>query len=178
MNSQFTFAFEIVSATIEKLNICNLGTDSEFLSRIYISALWSRAGSCKQNVDARREVRELGYDVSFSSFGEATDFLRHSGFRCEAVPPLSFLGRRKAPFRSRKALQVYHTNSPPLKTVEPEIRNIAAFRPDLVISDSRLSPLIISKPFIDTFDSHTKSNQTTIVPFAEEDTNCSSVRRV
>ena len=45
------------------------------------------------------QVRELGYDVSFSSFGEATDFLRHNGFQCERVPPLELLGLQRAPFQ-------------------------------------------------------------------------------
>lgn len=94
------------------------------------------------------EVRELGYDVSFSSFGEATDFLRHSGFRCEAVPPLELSWTSEGAFSIKKSIaSLPYQFSNFSKQLNAEIRNIAACRPDLVISDSRLSPLIISKAF-------------------------------
>jgi UDP-N-acetylglucosamine--N-acetylmuramyl-(pentapeptide) pyrophosphoryl-undecaprenol N-acetylglucosamine transferase len=92
------------------------------------------------------EVRELGYEVSFSSFGEATDFLSHSGFRCERVPPLELSWTSEGAFSIKKSIaSLPYQFSNFSKQLNAEIRNITACRPDLVISDSRLSPLIISK---------------------------------
>jgi UDP-N-acetylglucosamine--N-acetylmuramyl-(pentapeptide) pyrophosphoryl-undecaprenol N-acetylglucosamine transferase len=92
------------------------------------------------------QVRELGYEVFFSSFGEATDFLRQNGFRCEKVPPLELSWTSEGAFSIKKSIaslpfQFWNFS----RQLNAEIRNIAACRPDLVISDSRLSPLIISK---------------------------------
>ncbi len=92
------------------------------------------------------QVRELGYEVSFSSFGEATDFLIHSGFRCEKVPPLELSWTSEGAFSIKKSIaSLPYQFSNFSRQLNAEIRNIAAFRPDLVISDTRLSPLIISK---------------------------------
>lgn len=92
------------------------------------------------------QVRELGYDVSFSSFGEATDFLRHNGFQCERVPPLELSWTSEGAFSIKKSIaSIPYQFSNFSKQLNAEIRNIAGYRPDLVISDTRLSPLIISK---------------------------------
>jgi UDP-N-acetylglucosamine--N-acetylmuramyl-(pentapeptide) pyrophosphoryl-undecaprenol N-acetylglucosamine transferase len=94
------------------------------------------------------QVRELGYEVTFSSFGEATDFLMHSGFTCEKVPPLELSWTSEGAFSIKKSIaNLPYQFSNFSRQLNAEVRNIAAFRPDLVISDSRLSPLIISKAF-------------------------------
>jgi UDP-N-acetylglucosamine--N-acetylmuramyl-(pentapeptide) pyrophosphoryl-undecaprenol N-acetylglucosamine transferase len=94
------------------------------------------------------QVRELGYEVSFSSFGEATDFLKQSGFTCEKVPPLELSWTTEGAFSIKKSIaSLPYQFSNFSRQLNAEVRNIAAFRPDLVISDTRLSPLIISKAF-------------------------------
>lgn len=94
------------------------------------------------------QVRELGYEVTFSSFGEATDFLVHSGFTCEKVPPLELSWTSEGAFSIKKSIaSLPYQFSNFSRQLNAEVRNIAEFRPDLVISDSRLSPLIISKAF-------------------------------
>lgn len=94
------------------------------------------------------QVRESGYQISFSSFGEATEFLRHNGFRCKEVPPLELSWTSEGAFsikRSIASLPYQFSNFS--RQLDAEIKNIAACRPDLVIADSRLSPLLISKAF-------------------------------
>ncbi|MGH9977841.1 MAG: glycosyltransferase [Nitrososphaeraceae archaeon] len=118
------------------------------MSRIYISAYGVGLGHASRMLMLAEEVSELGYEVSFSSFGEATDFLRHSGYRCEAVPPLELSWTSEGAFSIKKSIaSLPYQFSNFSKQLNAEIRNIAACRPDLVISDSRLSPLIISKTF-------------------------------
>ena len=92
------------------------------------------------------QVKKLGYEVFFSSFGEATDFLRHNGFRCERVPPLELSWTSEGAFSIKKSIASLPYLFPTFsRQLNAEIRNIAACRPDLVVSDTRLSPLIISK---------------------------------
>lgn len=94
------------------------------------------------------QCRRLGYDVFFSSFGEATDYLMENGYQCERVPPLELSWTSGGAFsikRSIASLPYQFSNFS--RQLNAEIRNIAAFQPDLVISDTRLSPLVISKAF-------------------------------
>ena len=77
------------------------------------------------------EVRELGYEVSFSSFGEATDFLSHSGFRCERVPPLELSWTSEGAFSIKKSIaSLPYQFSNFSKQLNAEIRNITACRPE------------------------------------------------
>ena len=95
-----------------------------------------------------QQIRESGYHISFSSFGEATNFLRHNGFRCEEVPPLELSWTLEGAFSIKKSIaSLPYQFSNFSRQLNAEIKNIAACRPDLVIADSRLSPLLISKAF-------------------------------
>lgn len=118
------------------------------MSRIYITPYGVGLGHASRMLMLGEKFRESGYEVCFSSFGEATDYLRHSGYRCVRVPPLELSWTSEGAFSIKKSIaSLPYQFSNFSRQLNAEIRNIAAFRPDLVISDTRLSPLIISKVF-------------------------------
>jgi UDP-N-acetylglucosamine--N-acetylmuramyl-(pentapeptide) pyrophosphoryl-undecaprenol N-acetylglucosamine transferase len=118
------------------------------LSKIYISPYGVGLGHASRMLMLAEQVRDLGYEVTFSSFGEATDFLIHSGFTCKKVPPLELSWTTEGAFSIKKSIaSLPYQFSSFSRQLNAEVRNVADLRPDLVISDTRLSPLIISKAF-------------------------------
>jgi UDP-N-acetylglucosamine--N-acetylmuramyl-(pentapeptide) pyrophosphoryl-undecaprenol N-acetylglucosamine transferase len=120
------------------------------LSKIYISPYGVGLGHASRMLMVAEQIRALGYEVSFSSFGEAADFLGNRGFFCERVPPLDLSWTSEGAFSLKKSIASlpYHFVNFS-KQLNAEIRNITAYRPDLIMADTRLSPLITSK-FFDT----------------------------
>jgi UDP-N-acetylglucosamine--N-acetylmuramyl-(pentapeptide) pyrophosphoryl-undecaprenol N-acetylglucosamine transferase len=118
------------------------------LSRIYISPYGVGLGHASRMLMVAQQIRESGYQISFSSFGEASNFLRHNGFRCKEVPPLELSWTLEGAFSIKKSIaSLPYQFSNFSRQLNAEIKNIAACRPDLVVADSRLSPLLISKAF-------------------------------
>jgi UDP-N-acetylglucosamine--N-acetylmuramyl-(pentapeptide) pyrophosphoryl-undecaprenol N-acetylglucosamine transferase len=90
----------------------------------------------------------IGCEVSFSSFGEATNFLRQSGFQCESVPPLDLSWTSEGAFSIKKSIaRIPYQFANFSRQLNSEIRNIMVLQPDIVVTDTRLSPLVISKLF-------------------------------
>lgn len=118
------------------------------MPRIYISPYGVGLGHASRMLMVAEEIRALGYEVSFSSFGEAADFVRNYGYHCERVPPLDLSWTSEGAFSIKKSiakLPCHFINFS--KQLNAEIRNITAYRPDLIMADTRLSPLMISKVF-------------------------------
>lgn len=86
------------------------------------------------------------FEFKFSSFGESVNYIKRHGFKCEQVPPVEFIWGKKGEFSVKtniNKIPQWLTNLP--VQINKEIKFIKKFSPKLIISDSRLSPLIAGK---------------------------------
>lgn len=92
------------------------------------------------------QLKEAGIDVRFSSFGEAANYVEMHGYRCAKVAPVEFAWGGDGGFSVKSSISnvpVWFTNFS--RQVNQEIRNMIAASPDVVVSDSRLSPIIAAR---------------------------------
>src|SRR5690554_4073603 len=91
-------------------------------------------------------LRGIGTNVSFSSYGEAASYVSLKGYKCVTVPPVEFAWSMECGFsvtNSIANIPLWFANLS--KQVNQETRNMTACNPDVVVSDSRLSPLFAAK---------------------------------
>ena len=92
------------------------------------------------------KLKEEGIAVRFSSFGEAASYIEMHGYRCVTVAPMEFAWGMDGGFSVKKSIAnipVWFTNFS--RQINQEIRNMIAISPGVVVSDSRLSPIIAAK---------------------------------
>jgi len=100
-------------------------------------------GHASRLVMVADQLRENGVDVRFSSYGEAASYVSLKGYKCVSVAPVEFAWSMKGGFSVKDSLAnipMWFANF--LKQVNQETRNMIAYNPDVVVSDSRLSPLV------------------------------------
>ena len=86
------------------------------------------------------------YKARFSSYGEAVPYVKMNGYECLRVPPVEFVWSSDSGFsvkRSLAQLPLWLSNF--RKQILAEIKNMSSFAPNVVVSDSRLSPIISAK---------------------------------
>jgi UDP:flavonoid glycosyltransferase YjiC (YdhE family) len=92
------------------------------------------------------QLKKTGVQIIFSTFGEAASYVKMHGYDCATVPPMEFAWGNDGGFSVK-----YSISNIPLwfsnfsRQVNQEIRNMIAFSPDIVVSDSRLSPIIAAR---------------------------------
>jgi UDP:flavonoid glycosyltransferase YjiC (YdhE family) len=92
------------------------------------------------------QLRKAGVRVMFSSFGEAVSYVRMHGYDCAVTPPMEFAWGPDGGFSVKQSLAnvpLWFTNFS--RQVNQEIRNMISVCPDVVVSDSRLSPIIAAR---------------------------------
>jgi UDP:flavonoid glycosyltransferase YjiC (YdhE family) len=92
------------------------------------------------------QLRNGGADVRFSSYGEAASYISLRGYKCVTVSPVEFAWSMEGGFSVKNSLAnipLWFANFS--KQVNQETRNMTACSPDVVVSDSRLSPLVASR---------------------------------
>jgi len=92
------------------------------------------------------QLKDTGVDVRFSSYGEAASYVSLRGYKCVTVAPVEFAWSMEGGFSVKNSL----ANIPRWfanfsKQVNQETRNMTAYNPDIVVSDSRLSPLMAAR---------------------------------
>jgi UDP-N-acetylglucosamine--N-acetylmuramyl-(pentapeptide) pyrophosphoryl-undecaprenol N-acetylglucosamine transferase len=84
--------------------------------------------------------------VRFSSFGEAASYITMRGYECATVAPVEFAWSMKGGFSIKNSLAnipLWFANFS--RQVNQETRNMTTYSPDIIVSDSRLSPLLAAK---------------------------------
>jgi UDP:flavonoid glycosyltransferase YjiC (YdhE family) len=84
--------------------------------------------------------------VRFSSFGEAAKYVSMKGYPCVNAPPVEFAWSLEGGFSVKQSIAnipVWFTNL--ARQVNHETRNMTMYSPDVILSDSRLSPLFAAK---------------------------------
>jgi UDP-N-acetylglucosamine--N-acetylmuramyl-(pentapeptide) pyrophosphoryl-undecaprenol N-acetylglucosamine transferase len=91
-------------------------------------------------------LKQEGIDVQFSSYGEAVSYVSQRGYRCATVSPVEFAWSMEGGFSVKDSIAnvpVWFANFS--KQVNQETRNMLYCAPDVVVSDSRLSPLMAAR---------------------------------
>jgi UDP-N-acetylglucosamine--N-acetylmuramyl-(pentapeptide) pyrophosphoryl-undecaprenol N-acetylglucosamine transferase len=84
--------------------------------------------------------------VRFSSFGEAASYITMRGYECATVAPVEFAWSMEGGFSIKNSLAnipLWFANFS--RQVNQEARNMTMYSPDIIVSDSRLSPLLAAK---------------------------------
>lgn len=100
-------------------------------------------GHASRLVMVADQLRSNGVNVNFSSYGEAASYVSLRGYKCVTVSPVEFAWSMEGGFSVKNSLAnipLWFTNLS--KQVSQEIRNMTSCNPDVVVSDSRLSPLV------------------------------------
>ncbi|MGI0037658.1 MAG: glycosyltransferase [Nitrososphaera sp.] len=112
----------------------------------YLAPYGVGLGHASRLVMVADQLKKTGIDVVFSSFGEAASYVKIHGYRCVMVPPMEFAWGVDGGFsvkRSIANIPMWFANFG--RQVTQEIRNMTAYCPDVVVSDSRLSPIVAAR---------------------------------
>jgi UDP-N-acetylglucosamine--N-acetylmuramyl-(pentapeptide) pyrophosphoryl-undecaprenol N-acetylglucosamine transferase len=91
-------------------------------------------------------LRQNGINIHFSSYGEAVRYVSLRGYKCATVSPVEFAWSMEGGFSVKDSIAnvpLWFANF--LRQVNQETRNIIEYNPDVVVSDSRLSPLMAAR---------------------------------
>jgi len=116
-------------------------------ARIYFTPCGIGLGHVSRNLPIALELRRRGAEILFSTYLEGVDYAERNGFRVVSVPPISMSNDSSGSIDLRlssvnqgvKALPTF------MKQVNAEIKYMKAFKPDVVVSDSRLSSIFAAK---------------------------------
>jgi UDP:flavonoid glycosyltransferase YjiC (YdhE family) len=116
------------------------------VSRVYISLYGVGLGHASRMLPVANALANTGMEVRFSAFGDAVKYVQMHGFECYDVPPVEFAWSVDRGFSIKNSITKLPENL--MHFVEQcgsEGRNIAHFDPDVVLSDTRLSSVLIAK---------------------------------
>ncbi|MDQ5876681.1 MAG: hypothetical protein M3288_07560, partial [Thermoproteota archaeon] len=91
-------------------------------------------------------LRQNGINIQFSSYGEAVRYVSLRGYKCATVSPVEFAWSMEGGFSVKDSIAnvpLWFANFS--RQVNQETRNILEYNPDVVVSDSRLSPLMAAR---------------------------------
>ena len=113
--------------------------------RLYIGPCGLGLGHITRCDTIAREFSNEGDEVLFSSYLDALDYLKRSGFTYFSAIPLSFRTREDGTIDPKMTMSQNGVTVGLwgfIRQLIGEVRQISAFEPDVVISDTRISTLI------------------------------------
>ncbi len=85
-------------------------------------------------------------NVQFSSFGDAVNYIKMHGYNCLSVPSIDFGWGTDSGFSIKESILKLPKNFLHFTAqLGTEGKNIGSFKPDVVVSDTRLSSLLMAK---------------------------------
>ena len=114
--------------------------------RAYFAPYGVGLGHASRLVMVADKLRENASGTIFSTYGEAASYVSLRGYECVSVAPVEFAWSIQGGFSVKNSL----ANIPRWfanfsRQVNQEIRNMIAFSPSIVVSDSRLSPIVAAR---------------------------------
>lgn len=114
--------------------------------RIYFAPCGIALGHAGRCIPVAKYFKSRGHEVFFSTYGEAVEFVKKANFPVEAVPPLKFYEKEDGTFDFRRTLSAGPKSLLVFsQQVGAELNLIEHFKPDLVVSDSRLSTVLAAR---------------------------------
>jgi UDP-N-acetylglucosamine--N-acetylmuramyl-(pentapeptide) pyrophosphoryl-undecaprenol N-acetylglucosamine transferase len=118
------------------------------LAKAYLTPYGVGLGHASRLVMVADRLQKMGMVIRFSSFGEAAAYISMQGYKCIAVPPVEFAWNMEGEFSIKHSIAntlKWFTNFS--RQINKETRSMAEYKPDIIVSDSRLSSLITAKFF-------------------------------
>jgi len=116
--------------------------------RVQFSPCGVGLGHVGRCIPIARRLEKEGTQVLFSTYKEGIRYVQQEGFPVVEVPPIGFVVKPDGTVDFRQTTVnpgPFFASFTFLKQVEAEIKIMKAFKPDVVVSDSRASPLIAAK---------------------------------
>jgi UDP:flavonoid glycosyltransferase YjiC (YdhE family) len=112
-------------------------------TRVYFTPNGIGLGHVSRNIPIALELRRSGAEILFSTYLEGVDYSKRQGFRVVTAPPISMANDSSGSIDLRMSSVRQGVKAFPtfLRQVNEEISHIKAFKPDVVVSDSRLSSI-------------------------------------
>ena len=115
------------------------------MAKAYLTPYGVGLGHASRLISISEHLKQDNIIMKFSSFGEAVSYINNHGYECVRVPPIEFAWNNGG-FSVKNSIAnipLWFANF--AKHVALETRNISTFDPNVVVSDSRLSPLVSSR---------------------------------
>lgn len=114
--------------------------------RAYFAPCGIALGHAGRCIPIAKAMKSRGGEVFFSTYGEAVSFLRKAGFNAGEVPPIKVFEKEDGEFDFRRTLSIGPRNLYNFALqVGAELSLIEHFKPDIILSDSRLSTILAAK---------------------------------
>lgn len=116
------------------------------MDRVYVSLYGVGLGHASRMLLVANSLAEQGADIKFSSFGDAVNYVNMHGFECFEVPPVELAWSAEKGFSIKSSITKLPENLVHLiGQCGAEGSNITKFNPSVVVSDTRLSSLVVAK---------------------------------
>ena len=115
------------------------------MAKAYLAPYGVGLGHASRLISISEHLKQDNTTIKFSSFGEAVSYINNHGYDCLSVPPIEFAWSNGG-FSVKNSIAnipLWFTNF--ARQVAQETRNISTFEPNVVVSDSRLSPIVSSR---------------------------------
>lgn len=115
------------------------------MNKVYIALYGVGLGHASRMLLVANKLTQFA-DIKFSSFGDAVNYLNMHGFECFDVPPVEFVWSVDSGFSIKSSITRLPVNLMHfIGQCGNEAKNIGKFNPDVVVSDTRLSSLVVAK---------------------------------
>ncbi|MEM1997306.1 MAG: glycosyltransferase [Candidatus Bathyarchaeia archaeon] len=116
--------------------------------RVYFGVCGIGFGHAGRCIPIANRLRDLGAEILFSTYKDAVEYIRREGYPVVEPPSMDVMVKPDGTIDFRQTV----VNPGPFlaafmftRQVETEIRFLRAFKPDVVVSDSRVSPIIAAR---------------------------------
>jgi len=116
--------------------------------RVQFSPCGIGLGHVGRCVPVARKLEKRGVQVLFSTYREGVRYAQQEGFPVVEAPPIGFMVEPDGTVDFKQTAVnpgPFFASFTLLKQLDAEIKIMQAFEPDVVLSDSRISPLIAAK---------------------------------
>jgi len=116
--------------------------------RVQFSPCGVGLGHVGRCIPIARRLEKDGAQVLFSTYKEGISYVEQEGFPVVEAPPIGFVVKPDGSVDFRQTTVnpgPFFASFTFLKQVDAEIKIMKAFKPDVVVSDSRASPLVAAK---------------------------------
>ncbi len=112
--------------------------------KVYFAPSGIGLGHVGRCLPIAEELERLGIESFFSTYGQGVAYLKQTGFRTELAAPIGFAVRRDGTVDLKWSLVSPGPRLIPmlLNQLVREIRLIRVHHPDIVVSDTRITPII------------------------------------
>jgi len=116
-------------------------------SRVYFSPCGMGLGHVSRSQPVASELRRRGTDVMFSTYLEGVDYATRHGFPTARSPAISMVNDASGSIDLKMSTRTQLIPAIPtfMSQVNVELRYMKAFRPHVVVSDSRLSSIFAAR---------------------------------